>query len=154
MNKKISFQYIAGFIDGEGHISIVRRIKKGRNQIDYQPCVMVCNTDKNVLQLIKERIGGRWVECINISQYSGRPTLYRIIINKAEALNEVLPKIIPHLIIKKDNAKLVLGFIRSRLKARKSWRKTNNGVGSSPPYSKKENNIYSQIEKNMPLNLK
>jgi hypothetical protein len=111
---------------------------------------MVCNTDKDVLQLIRGRIGGRWVESINISQYSGRPTLYRIIINRAEALNEVLPKIIPYLIIKKDNAELVLRFIKSRLKSRKGWRKTNNGVGSSPPYSKEEFKIYSQIEKNMP----
>ena len=150
MKSRITYQYIAGFIDGEGHISLIRRIKKGRDEINYMPCFMVCNTHKEVLKMIREKIGGRWVESINISSYSGRDKLYRIIISKAEALNEVLPKIIPYLIIKRENAELVLRFIRSRLKARKRFKNHGKPIGTSPPYSDREREIYLEIEKNMP----
>lgn len=145
---KISTEYIAGFVDGEGHISVVRRIKTNRKSYNYAPVIMITNTDKEVLRLIKAELGGRFVENISITSYTNRDTIYRIIINKSELIVEVLDRLIPYLIIKKEQAKLVRDFCKSRIENIEKHK--NNGLGRFPRYSNKELKIYGEIEKNMP----
>jgi hypothetical protein len=145
---KISNKYIAGFVDGEGHISVVRRIKSGRNGFNYAPVIMITNTNKKVLELIRENIGGRLIESISITSYTDRDKIFRITINKSELVVDVLNKIIPYLIIKKEQAILVRDFCKSRIKNNKKHKQ--NGAGTSSKYTKKELDIYSKIEKLMP----
>lgn len=141
MVRSVSWDYIAGFFDGEGHIGLVER--KKHKSTSYQLTFMICNTDKKVLKSIRSKIGGRWVKSINISPYIGRPFLYRIIVQKQETMKHILNKLIPLLIVKKKQAELVLEYINIRLKKREKW--IPNGIGFHPPYSKEEKNIYKKL---------
>ena len=98
-----------------------------------------------VMELIRNKIGGRWVKSINISSYSKRPYLYRLIIQKQEAMRYILKKLIPYLIVKKKQAEIILNFIDSRIKRNRKWK--NNGVGSSSPYNNYENKMYEKVYK-------
>lgn len=148
--KKLSPEYMAGFIDGEGHIGIVLRSKRNADD-GYMPVLTVCNTDQRVLRSMWDTLGiGRWVEVPNINHYTGRPTLYRLIVTRAEALKDVLEILIPHLVIKQKQAELVLRFLNSRLERRGRLRPNVDYRGTSPPYSKKEIAIYRRLETMMP----
>ncbi len=149
----LSWEYLAGFIDGEGHISIIRRIKKGRKLISYHPTIMITNTYLDVLLKIKDFIG-----CGNIVTRKNTSTkdrlVHRLIINPASNIENILKCVLPFLVVKKVHAEIVYKFVCSRLKERESFKliinKTFPPIGSSPPYTEEEIEIYSKIEKLMP----
>jgi hypothetical protein len=49
---------MAGFVDGEGTISINKQIRKHRPSPAYRAYVSVSNTDKNVLRIFAKNYGG------------------------------------------------------------------------------------------------
>lgn len=50
--------YVAGFVDGEGSLMIVRSKAGGRRTLDYRARVSISNTDTRVLETIRGRFGG------------------------------------------------------------------------------------------------
>lgn len=56
----IDLSYIAGFVDGEGCITIIKtEARREQKTPEYKPYVHIANTDKKVLELIQKEIGGR-----------------------------------------------------------------------------------------------
>lgn len=101
MFKKISWEYIAGFFDGEGCLSIKNRYKG----IGYWTLGM---TQKNieVLETIQEFLGGGHIykksdcDCWSYELY------------KQQHVRSILEKLLPYLIVKYDKALEVIQYIR------------------------------------------
>lgn len=109
---KLTPQYIAGFIDGEGYISILKLNRKSaRGGIWYQACLKVSQREKdsNVLYMIKEIYGGT-MNKRRIYTDNSMPSLTLDIKNKKD-LNRMLSELLQFLIVKKKQAELILKFI-------------------------------------------
>jgi hypothetical protein len=108
---KITEEYLAGLLDGEGYFGLMKRngFEKGYRRKGYIPAVKMAftNKDAEILYVLKEKYGGN----INSSGQRGntKPSTQWEIKSKIN-LKEFLPKIIPYLIIKKPQAKLLLEF--------------------------------------------
>ena len=101
MNTRISLQYLAGLIDGDGCFEV----QKQKPVYYYgRLCIYSCN--HKVLKIIQDKFGG------NISQRKRIKTHHRIewvwyyIVNGKN--NKLIKNLIPYLIIKKDQAKIIL----------------------------------------------
>ena len=118
---KLSTQYIAGFVDGEGYLSILRLNRKSaRGGIWYQACVKISQREKDsdVLRYIQETYGG---------VMSGRRTYtdnscpsLTLDIKNQKCLIKMLDDLLPYLVVKKKQAELVKEFLAlPKVKTRK-----------------------------------
>jgi hypothetical protein len=99
----MNFSYIAGFIDGEGTIRFQRTGKYRR----LQPMVSVTNTHKGILDEIASFLGyGTVIFCKANNPRS--KDYYHLLITGTERLGHLLDGIFTHLVIKKEQAKLML----------------------------------------------
>lgn len=98
-----SYEYIAGFIDGEGHIRLSRR----KNKHYISGVIGITNTNKAILESIQSVIGGK-IEYNKPAKAHWKPG-YVLKITGKKVL-EVLDKVYPYLIIKKQQAKTVQDF--------------------------------------------
>ena len=96
--------YIAGFVDGEGTINVLRTAKKrflaelSIGQIDPRPLVW-----------IKEICGGAGSN-VRVYVYKNRPTSKPIWLwaVQGEKFDQIIEKILPYLIVKKDKAEIAI----------------------------------------------
>lgn len=109
---KLTAAYLAGFVDGEGHISIYPYVHKDRdNKVYYKVNFKVCNTNKELIESFKASYGG-WIYTQNKSLYHAKhKTLYTWSLDSKNA-ELVLQTIYPYLRIKKRQCELVLERIR------------------------------------------
>jgi hypothetical protein len=99
--------YLAGFVDGEGCIGVNRR---KRNIWDtYDPYLSITNTDLSVLEYIKKNtMVGSIRENMSIRPGRfGRKRVYGYWLSNRNA-RMVIKAIYPYLIVKKEQAKLVI----------------------------------------------
>jgi len=99
--------YYAGFFDGEGSISIVRR--KPHGHILH---VDVGQVDRRPLDALKTRFGGT-VQRQARHSYGQRDLWYWKV--SARSALPFLEAVLPHLIVKREQAELALAFQRRRL---------------------------------------
>lgn len=96
MSNKISLQYVAGFIDGEGCF-----------QYETTAKIHVKNTYKPILNMLKRKFGGK----VAPSSYRGQPANwrpgYRWVIC-GESTVKVIQSVLKYLVEKKPQAKLVI----------------------------------------------
>lgn len=137
MVTKLQLAYIAGFVDGEGQLSITRHKniykKIWHGTYTYHSRFQIHNNKLHILEYIQHLIGGT-IE----TKKPAKPThsiAYRLTISRHVQELKILEKIIPFLRIKKEQAKLLHKFILFRLK-----NKSRKG------YSDKEVNIYHKIK--------
>ena len=104
--------YLAGFMDGEGHIGIVRETSRGNSSGYRYHCTMeVSNTNLAALERMKEWLGGNgWLSNPERPQNPRGKPLYRIRFSRRQ-IAYILPMLLPHLIIKAAAADVVLRFI-------------------------------------------
>jgi len=113
--------YIAGFIDGEGTISISKTgyvSTSGEN--NYTTLLRVGNTNKEVLETIRNWTGLGYVKIFSTKWSTERKN------NKplwkwqmaANQMRELLPVILPYLLIKKRVAKLALELLGDKPRVR------------------------------------
>ena len=109
--RRLSLQYIAGFLDGEGSIYISRskcpRTKRG---VRYALYIVFSSTNKNILEMIRNSLGG--VGCLFSWDSKKNPrwkTAYYLHITCRQAA-EVLRKLLPYLILKRPQAELAIKF--------------------------------------------
>lgn len=107
--------YIAAFIDGEGTIA-VNKVKRTANRsgFRYYSCVLITNTNLEVLNTIKHWIGtgvifGKDPTPKQLKEFKRYKYCYRLAVKHTKA-RELLEEIKDHLIIKKQNAINVLKF--------------------------------------------
>ena len=128
--------YIAGFFDGEGHFGI----KAPRAQHMY-PILTVTNTHLGVILLIKEALE-RWDVVVGrVLDFPGRSgrnhkDAFRIIISsRADNVVKFLDIILPYLIVKSEQAELIIQFCKLRM--------ANH---SSKTFEDEEYSIYLQVK--------
>ncbi len=96
--------YLAGIVDGEGCINIVKYHKGNRYR--YRLQLRVINTNKELVEWIRDRWGG-WI--ISRERDSKRRTVYEWSIHNLAA-GELLEDMIDYLIVKRDQANVALDF--------------------------------------------
>ena len=107
---KVELAYMAGIMDGEGSVSIIKTNLKGRN-----PC-HVANTrvamlDKAALLLFKKSFG--FARVSKDTSRNGYRGIYRWDARGPE-VGIVLEALFPYLRVKRKQAKLVLRFLKTR----------------------------------------
>lgn len=101
MIPETTLAYLAGIVDGEGHVSITR--EDGR----YKPKVYVGMTSKDIILLLHRLFRGNVYET---STCTGKP-LYRWHLTKSADLQVFLTSILPYMIEKKRQAEVVLELV-------------------------------------------
>ena len=119
---KITWEWLAGFYDGEGCLSLSKSESKG--YIRYSPQIDLVNTNLVVMQAIVDFMQANGISVyVNYSKHHGtfhrdanRQHKQRMNMRIARMANvkRFLQFIEPHLIIKKANAHLLLEFVDSR----------------------------------------
>jgi hypothetical protein len=101
--------YLAGLVDGERSfcISEHQSSRKGRW---LQPCFDICNNDEECLEYVREMYGGT-INTVKDRAHHLRFTHPKII-------KSILEDLLPYLIVKKEEAKVMLNFCESRLRRR------------------------------------
>jgi hypothetical protein len=107
---EVELAYIAGIIDGEGHISI-RRSKRPKNITIYQPVVGLTNQSEDLIFWMDERIA--WTRRNLQVDKTGWGWAYKPSI-LGHSIVPLLEGMLPYLVIKADRALLVLEFCASR----------------------------------------
>ena len=110
----LSKQYLAGFIDGEGYLSVVThsdtRTKRG---FTLQPVITIGSVDKIILDEISKVTFGKFQ---SRKKTKGNKQLYVLQIQDLEGISLCLKQIFPYLIIKKQQATLLCEYVKLRLK--------------------------------------
>ena len=125
MSDKAKWGYLAGLIDGEGHISITRSDKPEyrtqRGKMKLHPCpvryglvVAVTNTDIRLMKWLKEMFGGSYN---GGKPFKGHPNWkpkyqWNVCGNKEKEL--ILLALLPYLVLKREQAIIALEFARLR----------------------------------------
>lgn len=111
-------RYLAGFIDGEGYISIVKhkdiRLKKGYTLC---PIFRIGSSNRQALEEINQFIKGN-IKSNGIDENTKHKQVYIIDIGRIETIRAILKLVVPYLIIKKQQAELMIDFCNRRLKAK------------------------------------
>lgn len=104
--------YLAGILDGEGSIYIQSRNRN--NSINYFPRFQIVNTNKELLDWVKEIFGGIVYEKPRKHLNPNWRMQYEWFSTR-EQIDQILPLIIPFLIIKKKHAEVMLEFRKTFL---------------------------------------
>ena len=101
--------YIAGFIDGEGHLEIRKhpRSYEGKRYWTHSIRTAIANTDQRPLDFIQNLVGGkRYIKRPHVMNHE---TQYHLCLSGKET-QALLGQILPYLIIKKEIACLMLEY--------------------------------------------
>ena len=122
--------YLAGFVDGEGCITLMKTFNSPNRTLSITPRVIVVNTNPLVLMMLKEYFGGS-VGSVEKSVW-GRKEKFQWYISGYGCIL-FLESIFDYLKIKKEQAKSVLS-----LKSRYTNPKKRNENGTFPSLTKEE----------------
>lgn len=107
--KPIELAYIAGFVDGEGCISMVRRKyeKNPKWNVRYTPRVTVTNGNREILEFIQSLFGGHMSEKKRYSEKHN--TAWNLVISSTKSIY-MATELLPYLRLKKPQAQLLIDF--------------------------------------------
>jgi len=107
----ISLEYLAGFIDADGSLGIYW-VKQNTGRIRLFPRLAIYNSYVPVLKMIKNFIIKKeWQRKLKILK--SHDHVYYILIQNYDGCYKLLSSIFPYLIVKKEEAKLILKFIEA-----------------------------------------
>lgn len=119
-NPNLSEDYIAGFVDGEGYIGLTFQRKKETSyqsaSVHYHPYLIITNNNYEILNDIKNFVGSGHIYESPQSYKQKQSFQYKL--TKMEPLESLLQVIHPHLRLKQEQCKLLLGFIDTRKNAK------------------------------------
>ena len=95
-------QYLAGFIDGEGSLGIYRH-----NELSIQ----IAQINRRVLDQIQSQYGGRVL--IIRSRQNKKGHIHQYYLSRRNQVKIMIEDILPYLIVKKQEAEIVLKFINT-----------------------------------------
>lgn len=112
MFKKVAIlAYIAGILDGEGCITIIRQKRKSyKLGWQYQLRIIVSNADRWLCYFLKQEFGGSVQECFSPTNTK----MYRWYLTSRKALN-FLEAVLPYIHIKKSQAEVAIEFQKQRI---------------------------------------
>lgn len=108
----MSPQYLAGLVDGEGYLGLIPCIKRGSINTSYQCVIKLCLTGMNakevITQIAKDNKGHVYKR--------SKPTatgkvVYTVEIKSKPRIKELLDKIQPYMLVKKEQATLMREFV-------------------------------------------
>lgn len=101
--------YVAGLIDGDGSISLIRESRS--SGFKYYPCVQLSNVFEGMINFLQETFGG--CKKIKSTQAHAKKVQYVWNIRGLETCASFLEKVIPFLILKKKQAKVLLDYVKN-----------------------------------------
>ena len=129
--------WMAGFLDGEGHLNIARQTRKQRPSPAYRPFVTVSNTRREVLTVFLNEYGGAIYKHYENRKdktglnWSDAYTWYCPI----SSVRRLLLDTLDYYRLKRGQAELILEFLDKR---RPFARRRRDGRFGSAPFSKEE----------------
>lgn len=125
MSDKANWGYLAGLIDGEGHISITRsdkpitRTQRGKTKIYAAPVrygivVGVSNTDIRLMKKLKELFGSSYSGGKPFKNHPNWKPKYQWIVAGNKNKELLLLAVLPYLVLKREQAIIALEFLRLR----------------------------------------
>jgi len=108
MYTQTQLAYLAGIVDGEGSLCIYRGGKRPR--IDYASRLLVVSTDRVLIDWLLEHFGG--LSYTRKPAKEGWKTKYEWIAERSQCI-EIAEAILPYLVIKSENARLLIRFQQS-----------------------------------------
>ena len=111
--KETQLAYLAGIIDGEGTFYI-GTTNNGRK---FNSRIYVVNTNKELIEWLKNNFGGLVYQRTSKSNPHWK-TRYEWVLDKS-AIDTVCHLLIPHLIIKKKHAEIMIDFRNSFIKGKR-----------------------------------
>lgn len=139
--------WLAGIIDGEGTINIVkkpdRKRKDGTRRYNYWTLLQLSNTNEilimKVIEIMKKLGTNPYIwEKAETEKWKKS---YQLSLQRMTKVKKILDQIKPYLIAKKPQAEIVLNFINSRLS------KFQKGRGRYNPYTEEEIKWIEEIKK-------
>lgn len=108
MSDKAKYGYLAGIIDGEGCITI----GAGRRNdcINYNAIILVQNTSKELIDWLQKYFGGYVYLSKKETDKNKAAWMWRI--TKQKEVELILLAVLPYLVIKREQAKILLSFVR------------------------------------------
>lgn len=108
---KLNDDYLAGFIDGEGCLSICKFKHHGReNSVYYRPLLHIGNTNRVVLEAVREYLDAGWV-CSLASRNGRRKESYQYQLTGRTHLLPLLVRLRARLIVKQRQADILIEFM-------------------------------------------
>jgi len=114
---KLSLQYIAGFIDGEGYLGIVKKTSK-ESTLGYYftPVLKISQVTRNdeVLKCIKDFLGcgNLTLDKLNALKSGNGVNKSSLEYRSEKRVTPILKKIYPYLIVKKKQADILLKYAK------------------------------------------
>jgi hypothetical protein len=103
------YAWAAGFLDGEGCFRLIRRQGKGKiSHVSRQSYIGASQTVREPLDKLAEMFGGK-VRIQKRLTVSGK-TAWHWEVNGAETVRNCIIKLLPYLMVKQNQAKVVLAF--------------------------------------------
>jgi len=142
--------YLAGVIDGEGCLSIVKHNNKTSRGWRYEPCLSVSNTDKRLLDWIKNetKVGNVYPK-----EYKNRKNKLCWVWQtyKIEDITDVLDSTIEYLLVKFQVALLLGEFCLAQSLRLSKWKRQRDKKGRfikhELPYFTRQHEIYQELRK-------
>lgn len=100
--------YVAGLIDGDGSISLIRESRA--SGFKYYPCIQLSNVFEGMIDFLYQLFGG--CKKIKSTQPHAKKTQYVWNIRGLESCSKFLEKVLPFLVLKKKQAKVLLDYVR------------------------------------------
>ena len=103
----VSLSYLAGIVDGEGTIRIgSSKASKSNWNTRYYASISLGMTNKEIIEMLVKRFGSK----VREERVANRKVMYRWGTSGNITVPNILKQLLPYLIVKKEQAKLVIEY--------------------------------------------
>lgn len=104
--------YIAGFLDGEGYITIRRQNRRTAKNPHYALVIGFTNTDLSVLQWLREKVGAGSINAKSRKNPKRHSPAWELTIHQKPVKQQLLEAVQPYVKIKTKQVELGLAFLK------------------------------------------
>ena len=114
MKRELKMAYMAGVIDGDGSLSLFRKLDRDAVSPVYYPCIQLMNLNQDIINMFKSEFSGNTGIKKSYIGNDGslRREVFRWKLEKAPKCAPALNSLVNYLIIKKDRAELLIQYIK------------------------------------------
>ena len=114
----LSWEYVAGFVDGEGSITL--QMQKNASGRHCRPILRIGNTNAHVLQLIRDFLGCGCINTMRRESKRWKPSWVLTIAGRKKLL-PILISLRPYLVVKVAQADEVIAFMEEMTPTKGKW---------------------------------
>jgi hypothetical protein len=108
MSDKAKYGYLAGILDGEGCITVGAGQKE--TCTNYNSIVCVQNTSRQLIDWLQKNFGGSVYLSKKATEKTKEAYMWRVL--KKKEIEILLLATLPYLVVKREQAKILLNFVR------------------------------------------